>query len=112
MTLDTTKCFTLLYLKIRVMDIAKIISALDNDLRREILKVLAEKPYTVLEVLNRLKRKGFEVKYRETVYRALEKLVDSELVEKSYVKEKGLCYKLCLTHLTIEITKEFLDIVK
>lgn len=94
------------------MDIAKIISALNSDLRREILKTLAERPYTVLEVLNKLKRKGLDVKYRETVYRALEKLVDAELVEKFYAKEKGLCYKLPLTRITIEITKESLDIEK
>jgi len=94
------------------MDIAKIISALNSDLRREILKILAERPYTVLEVLNKLKKKGFDVKYRETVYRASEKLVDAELVEKFYAKEKGLCYKLSLTRITIEITKESLDIAK
>jgi Fe2+ or Zn2+ uptake regulation protein len=94
------------------MDIAKIISALNSDLRREILKTLAERPYTVLEVLNKLKKKGLDVKYRETVYRALEKLVDAELVEKFYTKEKGLCYKLPLTRITIEITKESLDIEK
>ena len=94
------------------MDIAKIISALNSDLRREILKILAERPYTVLEVLNKLKKKGLDVKYRETVYRALEILVDAELVEKFYVKEKGLCYKLSLTRITIEITKESLEIVK
>lgn len=93
------------------MDIAKVISALNSDLRREILKILAEKPHTVLDVLNKLKSKGFDVKYRETVYRALEKLVDAELVEKFYAKEKGLCYKLLLTRMTIEITKESLDIV-
>lgn len=94
------------------MDIAKVISALNSELRREILKVLAEDSYTVLEVLNRLKKKGLDVKYRETIYRALEILVDAELVEKFYVKEKGLCYKLSLTRITIEITKESLDIVK
>ena len=94
------------------MDIAKVVSALNSSLRREILKILAERPNTVLEVLNKLKTKGFDVKYRETVYRALEKLVDAELVEKFYAKEKGLCYKLSLTRITIEITKESLDIVK
>ena len=94
------------------MDVAKVISALNSDLRREILKILAENSYTVLEVLNRLKRKGFNVKYRETIYRAIEKFVDAELVEKYYVKEKGLCYKLSLTRMTIEITEESLDIVK
>jgi len=94
------------------MDIVKVISALNSDLRREILKILAENPYTVLEVLDRLKSKGFDVKYRETVYRALEKLVDAEIVEKYYVKDKGLCYKLSSTRITIEITKENVDIVQ
>lgn len=94
------------------MDIVKVISALNSDLRREILKILAEKPYTVLEVKDRLKSKGFDVKYRETVYRALEKLVDAELVEKFYVKEKGLCYKLSSTCITIDVTRESLDIKK
>lgn len=94
------------------MDISKVISALDSALRREILKVLAEKPYTVLEVQNRLRIRGLDVKYRETVYRALEKLVEAKLVEKYYVKEKGLCYKLSLTRISIEITTKSIDIRK
>lgn len=97
--------------KLIVMDIAKVISALNSELRREILKILAEKPYTVLEVQDELKTRGFNVKYRETVYRALEKLVDAGLVEKYYVKEKGICYKLSLTCIIIGVTKESLDLV-
>ena len=46
-----------------------------------------------------------DVKYRETVYRALEKLVDSGLVEKCYIKEKGLCYKLAVKIVKIDLTK-------
>lgn len=92
------------------MDLARIISALDSELRREILMILAEKPYTVLEVKDQLKSRGVDAKYRETVYRALEKLVDAELVEKFYVKEKGLCYKLSLTQVTIRITRGSLAI--
>ena len=90
------------------MDIAEVISALNSSLRRNILKILAENPLTVLEVLHKLKGRGLEVKYRETVYRALEKLVEAELVDKFYVKEKGLCYKLCATCITIEISSESL----
>ena len=81
------------------MDIAKVLAALNSELRREILKILAEKPSTVLEVQTKLKTKGLKVKYRETVYRALEKLVDAKLVKKFYVKEKGLCYSLFLTNM-------------
>ena len=94
------------------MEIDKTISALNSDLRREILKVLAENTYTVLEILNKLKHKGLDVKYRETVYRALEKLVDAKLVEKMYIKGKGLCYKLSMSRLTIEIRKENIEITE
>jgi Fe2+ or Zn2+ uptake regulation protein len=87
------------------MDIGKVASALDSDLRREILKILATNPNTVLDVVNELRRRKFKVKYRETVYRALEKLVDAGLVEKYYDRERGLCYKASMTSLTIDIAK-------
>ena len=94
------------------MDAAKVFSALNSVLRREILKILVGTSYTVKEVLNSLRKKGLDVKYRETVYRALEKLVDSEIIEKFYVKERGLCYTLSSDHITIEISKESIRIVK
>jgi Fe2+ or Zn2+ uptake regulation protein len=103
--------FYFLHRKTIFMDIAKILAALDSELRREILKILAEEPATALEALTKLKRKGLEVKYRETVYRALEKLVEAELVEKFYLKEKGICYKLSLNCITIMITKESVDLI-
>jgi len=87
------------------MEIRKVISALDSDLRRVILRIVADNPGTVVDVLNQLRKRGFEVKYRETVYRAMEKLVDAQLMEKFYEKERGLCYKLSLTSLEIDITK-------
>lgn len=93
-----------------LMDIAKVISAMDSELKREILKVLAERPNNVIGVMQILRSKGFDVKYRETVYRALEKLVWSGLVEKYYEREKGLCYKLLKAQLTIKINKESLDV--
>lgn len=92
------------------MDVVKVISALDSELRRELLKVLAERPNTVVGVLHKFKSKGFNVKYRETIYRALEILVDSGLVEKYYEKEKGLCYRLVSNHITIKIAKDSVDI--
>jgi Fe2+ or Zn2+ uptake regulation protein len=59
----------------------------------------------VVQVLEELKKRKYDVKYRESVYRALEKLVDSELVEKCYIKEKGLCYRLKVKSLKIDLTK-------
>lgn len=91
------------------MDINKVISALDSKLRREILKILAKEPKTVIEVLEDLKKKKIEIKYRETVYRALEKLFDAELVEKYYAKEKGIWYKLTAKRVVIDIVKGVIE---
>lgn len=92
------------------MDANKVIGALNSGLRREILSILSKQPMTVLQVLEESKRRTSSVRYRETVYRALERLVDSGLVEKYYEKEKGLCYRLASNHITIEITKDSVDI--
>jgi len=87
------------------MEISKVIAALNSNLRREILKILSKEPMTVTQVLERLKKGRIEIKYRETVYRALEKLFDAGLIDKCYIKEKGLCYKLIVNRVVIDITK-------
>jgi Fe2+ or Zn2+ uptake regulation protein len=92
------------------MDASRIISALDSELRRETLKILAEHPDNVIGVMQRLKGKGYDLKYRETVYRALEKLVAAGLIEKYYEQKSGLCYKLVSRRLTIEIKRESINI--
>ena len=87
------------------MEIDKVIAALNSKLRREILSIVSKQPMPVIQVLKELKKRRFEVKYRETVYRALEKLVNSGLVEKCYVKEKGICYKLKVKIIKIDLIK-------
>jgi Fe2+ or Zn2+ uptake regulation protein len=87
------------------METDKVISALNSEIRREILKIISKESMPVIQVLEELKRKGYRVKYRESVYRALEKLVDSELVEKCYIKGKGLCYRLKFKSLKIDLEK-------
>ena len=67
----------------------KVFSALSSRTRIEILRILAMKSRSVMDVKNELNRRGFEMKYRESVYRALNKLVDAGLVEKFYDKEEG-----------------------
>lgn len=91
------------------MDIEKVIAALNSNLRREILRVIAGQTMTVIEVLKELNKRGLEVKYRESVYRALEKLLDAGLVQKYYIKEKGLCYKITLNRVLIDITKSTIE---
>jgi Fe2+ or Zn2+ uptake regulation protein len=87
------------------MKIGKVISALNSELRREILRIISERPMPVIQVLEELRKKGYTVKYRESIYRALEKLVDSELVEKCYIKGKGLCYRLKVKSVKIDLIK-------
>jgi Fe2+ or Zn2+ uptake regulation protein len=94
------------------MEISNVISALNSELRRQILSALSTGPMTVGQVLEEMRKRTTGARYRETVYRALEKLVDSELVQKYYEKEKGLLYKLSVIKLTIEITKDSLEIKK
>ncbi|RLF03709.1 MAG: hypothetical protein DRK00_08375 [Thermoprotei archaeon] len=92
------------------MEVEKVASALNSELRREILKVLAGEPETALGVLNKLKERGIKVRYRETVYRALEKLVEANLVEKFYKRGRGICYGLLVNHILLRIDEEKISI--
>jgi len=94
------------------MDVGKVTASLNSKFRREILKTLFKQPMTVVEVLEELNKRRIQVKYRETVYRALEKLSDAQLVEKYYEKSKGLCYKLSSTRWILEIGNDSVDLRK
>ncbi|MGB9660331.1 MAG: transcriptional repressor [Nitrososphaerales archaeon] len=85
----------------------KIVEALNSPMRRAIVKVLAGvgDGLTVKEVREALKRAGNPVRYRETVYRALEILRDAELVEKYYANNKGICYRLKQLKIELDLTK-------
>lgn len=86
------------------MNISKIIAALDSETRLEIIKILGKEPSTVAEIFQEIKKNPkVNVKYRESIYRALEKLVYANLVEKYYDKEKGICYKLSMRKIVIDL---------
>ena len=74
----------------------KVISALNSKLRREIIKLLNKGPLTVAEIFKEISKKDeYNIKYRESIYRAVEKLVDAGLVKKYYdTEKKAICYKL------------------
>ena len=81
----------------------KIFSALSSKTRIEILRILAEKPSSIMDVLGELGRRGFKIKYRESVYRSLEKLTSAGLVEKYYdKKERGIRYRLIKIKLEVD----------
>ena len=92
------------------MSIEKIIKALNSRTRRKILKILSEGPKNVKEVFIVLKEQySTNIKYRESVFKALEKLVEADLVEKSYEKGKGITYRLKRKKITIDLTKEVVE---
>ena len=81
----------------------EVLSALDSKTRIEILRILAAGPANVAGVLGELGRKEFGTKYRESVFRALEKLANAGLVEKYYDNEKrGIRYRLLKTRVEID----------
>ena len=89
-----------------------VISALKSESRRRILKVLAKyfgypsDALTVKELMSELNQDPtFSVKHRESIYKALEFLVKSGLVEKRYEKERGMCYRVRKTKLEIDLTE-------
>lgn len=57
------------------------------------------------EIFNMLSQEGCEIKYPESVYKALELLVDVCLVEKSYDRQKGLLYRLACSGITIDFSE-------
>lgn len=84
------------------LDLAKTISALNSRTRRKILQVLENGNLTLQEVFEKMGEVSVKVKYRESVYRHLEKLQDAGLVEKLYDRNKGLCYKLLVRGIEID----------
>jgi hypothetical protein len=73
-------------------------------IRIEILKMLSHRSGSVKEVLSELNNRGFTIRYRDSVYRALEKLTVAGFLEKYYGKEGGgIRYRLLGTKLEADL---------
>jgi len=87
-----------------MMNFNKIISALDSEMRQQIIKILSRGPSNVAEIFQEINKiRKAAVAYRESVYRALEKMVAAGLVEKYYDREKGICYKLFMRKIKLDL---------
>ena len=79
---------------------------LRSPLRMEILKLTGEKSMSINDILLALNKQGFNIKYRESVYKSVEKLVSIGLVEKSYDSDtKRIIYSLRFDNLKIDLRK-------
>lgn len=86
------------------MDITKVCKALGSDTRLKILKILADKKLSAAKVYKEYSKRFHGKIHRESIYRALEKLVDAEILGKEYnKKEKEIVYVLKHRELTINV---------
>jgi|SRR5690606_29400129 len=88
------------------VDAFGIVRALDNPVRISMIKILlpSREGMTVKDMLAVLKDTN-QIRYRETVYRNLEVLKDAGLVEKFYVEDRGICYRIRRKKVQIDLTK-------
>lgn len=84
-------------------DILRFCNALSSELRVKVVQSLCKGPKNLREISDYLRSAGHEVRYRETVFRSAEKLVDAGLVEKAYRRGTGVVYMLKVPRLVIDL---------
>lgn len=91
---------------------ALILRALDSDLRRELLKIAIEGPLDADGFYNRVIDRGFNIRYKESVYKELQTLVQAELIDKFYdVQTKKILYRLKSERVVVNIKTMETDLV-
>ena len=94
------------------MEYVKIIQVLHSKTRQEIIRVLDDNIYTCKEIFQKIiNNKKINIKNRETIYRSLEMLVNTELVDKFYKKDKGICYKLMHKKIVIDLIDQSISVI-
>ena len=89
------------------MDIIKACKALSSDTRLNILRILVNKRLSAAGVYREYSKSFRDQKHRESIYRALEKLVDAEVLEKEYNKDaKEIVYVLRCKQLIIDLINQ------
>ena len=89
-----------------------ILRALDSDLRRELLKIALEGPLDADGFYNAVTNRGFNIRYKESVYKELQTLVQAELIDKYYdVKTKKILYRLKAGRVVVDIKTMETDVM-
>jgi len=91
------------------IDFNKVIQALSLRTRREILRVIADRPKTLMQIYEELKNKNIPIKYRESVYKSLERLISVGLVKKVYEKRTVL-YKSRFSKIKVDLVSETIEL--
>jgi len=92
-------------------DFQEVIEVLSQESSREILRVLGDEAKTLREVFEETQGTSNSLKYRESVYKVLEKLNDVDLVEK--IREgNSVEYRRIYSDIEADFLKEELDLEK
>ena len=74
-------------------NLGHVMKALDSPVRRMLMLLALEGPKTSQGYKEELMKHGFDVKYKESIYKDLQLLVDAGLIQKYYDKEeKAIMY--------------------
>jgi len=86
------------------MNVLDVCAALSNETRLQLITILIEEgPMTSIDAHKEFVER-FEDRRRQSIHSALETLVESELVEKSYSKEDGgIVYEVRRTNISIDL---------
>lgn len=85
------------------MDLIQVGKALSNETRLKLLQILADEPDSAVKVHQRYVTEHDEEMHRESIYRALEVLVDAQLLAKEYEQDEGLVYRLAHEQLRVDL---------
>ncbi len=92
-------------------DFQEVIKVLSQESSREILRVLGNESKTLREVFEETQETSNSLKYRESVYKVLEKLNEVGLVEK--IREgNSVEYRRVYSDIEADFLKEELDLEK
>ena len=93
---------------------AIILRALDSEVRRELIKIaLSKGPLDADNYYNEILARNFQIKYKESVYKELQLLVEAELLDKYYdIKSKKIKYKLSANKVIIDLKSMECHIIK
>jgi Fe2+ or Zn2+ uptake regulation protein len=89
-----------------------VFAGLASRTRLDILKILSNGSKTVKDVINELNSQKYNIKYRESVYRSIEKLKEIGLIEKYYdEKNKSIMYRMKVKKIVYEIDKDKIQLI-
>jgi predicted transcriptional regulator len=92
-------------------NLAYVMRALDSNVRRMIMLLALDGPKTSMDYKEELVKRGYDIKYKESIYKDLQLLVEAGLVEKYYDKEKkAIVYGSKVDTVVFDLLKWSLDL--